>query len=101
MILCLFIGSFHWSLGLLALAAYLVVGIAVPVVTSRCSGDDGIKFRTKSGELSSFVLDSMRGLSETLQYGQGEKRLGDMNQKTDALSEDERRMKRTTAGTWR
>lgn len=95
-ILCLFIGSFHWSLGLLALAAYLVVGIAVPVVTSRCSGDDGIKFRTKSGELSSFVLDSMRGLSETLQYGQGEKRLGDMNQKTDALSEDERRMKRTT-----
>ena len=96
LILCLFIGRYHWSLGLLALAAYLVVGIAVPMITSRCSGDVGMKFRTKSGQLSSFVLDSMRGLSETLQYGQGKKRLAEMNRRTDDLSEDESRMKRTT-----
>lgn len=95
-ILCLFIGSFHWGLGLLALAAYLAVGIAIPLVTSKLSGDDGIRFRTKSGELSSFVLDSLRGLSETLQYGQGEKRLREMNERTDALAEDEERMKRTS-----
>lgn len=48
-ILCLFIGSFHWALGLLALAAYLVVGLLIPWVTSRLSGEDGMKFRTKSG----------------------------------------------------
>jgi len=95
-IMCLFIGSFHWGLSMLALAAYLVVGIAIPLVTSRLSGDDGIRFRTKSGELSSFVLDSLRGLSETLQYGQGEKRLQEMNERTDALSRDEEHMKRTS-----
>lgn len=95
-IMCLFIGSFHWGLGVLALAAYLVVGIVIPLVTSKLSGDDGIRFRTKSGELSSFVLDSLRGLSETLQYGQGEKRLREMNERTDALAKDEERMKRTS-----
>jgi len=94
-ILCLFIGSFHWLLGLIALAAYLVVGIAIPLVTSKRSGDDGMKFRTKSGNLSGFVLDSLRGLSETLQYGQGKKRLDEMNRKTDELAKDEERMKRT------
>ena len=70
-IMCLFIGSFHWSMGVLALAAYLAVGVVIPLVTSKFSGDDGIRFRTRSGELSSFVLDSLRGLSETQQYGQG------------------------------
>ena len=95
-IMCLFIGSFHWLLGLIALAAYLTVGIIIPLVTSRLSGDDGMKFRMGSGELSGFVLDSLRGLSETLQYGQGKKRLAQMNEKTDALAKDEERMKRTS-----
>lgn len=94
-LLCLFIGSYHWSLGVLALVAYLVVGIVIPVITSRLSGDDGLRFRTESGSLSGFVLDSLRGLSETLQYGQGTKRLAQMNQKTDALACEEERMKRT------
>lgn len=95
-ILCLFIGSFHWALGLLALAAYLVVGLLIPWVTSRLSGEDGMKFRTKSGQLSSFVLDSLRGLWETIQYGQGSRRLAEMEEKTDELSAREKRMKRTS-----
>ncbi len=95
-VMCFFIGSYHWLLGLIALAAYLTVGIVIPLVTSRLSGDDGMKFRTKSGDLSGFVLDSLRGLSETLQYGQGKKRLAQMNEKTDDLAKDEERMKRTS-----
>ena len=94
-IMVCFIGSYHIALGILALAAYITVGVVIPIVTSKLSGDDGIRFRTKSGELSSFVLDSLRGLSETLQYGQGEKRMEAMNDQTDNLSRDEERMKRT------
>lgn len=94
-IMCLFIGSFHPVLGVLALAAYLTVGISIPLITSKSSGDDGVKFRNGSGDLSGFVLDSLRGLSEIIQYGQGEERLAEMNGKTDALSETEERMKRT------
>ena len=94
-VMCLFIGYFHWLLGLIALAAYLIVGIVIPLGISKLSGGDGMKFRRGSGELSGFVLDSLRGLSETLQYGQGRKRLVQMNEKTDALAKDEERMKRT------
>ena len=93
-IMCLFIGSFHPALGVLALLAYIMVGIVIPLITSKVSGDDGIVFRTRSGDLSGFVLDSLRGLSETIQYGQGEKRLAGMNARMDALSMDEQRMKR-------
>jgi len=91
----LFIGSYHQVLGWIAVAAYGMVGAVIPVITSRLSGDDGIRFRTRSGQLSGFVLDSLRGLQETLQYGQGQQRLAQMMEKTDILSEDEQRMKRT------
>lgn len=91
---CLFIGRYHWALGLLALAAYLTVGVIIPVVTSRLSGDTGLHFRTESGALSGFVLDSLRGLNETLQYGQGNQRLAEMNRRTDGLAAREEQMKR-------
>ncbi len=95
-IMCLFIGSFHPALGIVALAAYMTVGIMIPLWIAKLSGEDGIRFRTKSGNLSGFVLDSLRGLSEILQYGQGEHRLSLMNKQTEDLSCDEERMKRTT-----
>ena len=94
-VMIIFIGNYHWALGILALAAYAVVGMLIPLITSRLSGDVGFRFRTKSGELSGFVLDSLCGLSETIQYGQGEKRMEDMLRQTDCLSEDEECMKRT------
>lgn len=94
LILVLFIGHFHWILGLLALAAYLAVGVLVPLITSHLGGDDAMRFRAKSGDLSSFVLDSLRGLPEILQYGQGRKRLEEMNRRTEGLFADEERMKR-------
>ena len=63
-LLCLFIGQYHVILGILALLAYLAVGVLIPLAVSKAGGDDGMRFRTKSGELGSFVLDSLRGLSE-------------------------------------
>ena len=91
-----YISSFHGALGIIALIAYLVVGILIPLVISKISGEDGIRFRSKSGELSGFVLDSLRGLPEILQYGQGSRRIAGMNERTDALSMEEERMKKNT-----
>ena len=94
-IMIFFIGSYHIILGILALVAYITVGVIIPFITSKLSGDIGLRFRTKSGLLSSFVLDSLRGLTETIQYGQGQKRMTEMNSQTDRLSQDEKYMKRT------
>ena len=93
-ILCVFIGRFHWALGLLALAAYVTVGVVIPLVTSRLSGDAGLRLCMEAGALAGFVLDSLRGLSETIQFGRGRARLDEMNARTDALAGDEARMKR-------
>jgi thiol reductant ABC exporter CydC subunit len=90
-----FIGSYHTALGILALVAYVTVGAIIPLAASKLSGDHGIRFRTKSGQLSAFVLDSLRGLSETIQYGQGRKRMDAMNKLTDDLAADEEKMKNT------
>ena len=91
-----FIGGVHPLLGAVAAAAYTVVGIAVPLFISKMSGEDGARFRSKSGELSSFVLCSLRGLNETIQYGQGERRFQQMQRHTAGLAADEERMKRVT-----
>lgn len=91
--MCIFIGFYHPILSLISAVAYVVVGIIIPVITSKLSGDNGMNFRKKSGELSSFVLDSLRGLLEIIQYGTGVKRIKDMNRKTDELSTEEKRMK--------
>lgn len=93
-ILCLFIGSYSWLLGLLALAAYVCVGVVIPLVTSRRSGDTGLQFRTESGHLSAFVLDSLRGLDETIQYADGSSRQAEMDRRTDTLSGVASNMKR-------
>ena len=94
--MCGFIGHYHRMLGVLAFAAYFTVGVLVPVIISRVSGDTGLKFRNQSGNLSAFVLDSLRGLPEILQYGIGLKRLEEMNKMTDDLSDVEKKMKNTT-----
>lgn len=95
-ILSLFIGHIHWGLGLLALAAYVTVGVIVPVIASKTSGDLGLEFRNQSGSLSAFVLDSLRGLPETMQYGNGKKRMQQMNERTDWMNDCQEKMKRVT-----
>ena len=95
-IMCLFIGHYHALLGLLALAAYVCVGVVIPLVTSRRSGDTGLRFRQSSGALSAFVLDSLRGLNETIQYSRGSERRAEMDGRTDALSKEEATLKHLT-----
>lgn len=89
-----FIGRYHPALGVVALVAYAIVGIAVPMFIARAGRDHGAAFRSGSGDLGAYVLDSLRGLSETIQYGQGRKRLEVMGQKTDALAAEEEKLKR-------
>lgn len=86
LVLILFIGGYHPVAGVFELAAYLVVGVVIPLWNGRRGGDSGMKFRTEFGELNSFVLDSLRGLDETIQYQQGAKRADEMQKRSDGLA---------------
>ena len=85
-IMVIFIGRYHWLAGVLALAAYLIVGVAIPMWNGKRGSQKGMEFRTNFGELNSFVLDSLRGLDETIQYGQGEKRKEQMSEHSKNLA---------------
>ncbi len=89
-----FIGSYHWSLGLLALCAFICVGAVLPLIISKRSGTLGDELRADNGELAAYMLESIRGLDETIQYGSGEKRLLGLTDKTIDLSEKQGRLNR-------
>lgn len=95
-IMCTFIGSFDLVLAMVMLISYIVVGCIIPILISQSNKDYGLIFRTKTGDLSSFVLDNLRGVNETIQYDDGKNRLNKIKEKTDSLSIEEGKMKDIT-----
>ena len=96
MCMVIFIGSYHWSLGALALCAFVSVGILLPFIISKRSGTIGDELRADNGELAAYMLESIRGLDETIQYGGGEDRLAGLTKKTKELSEQQNAMNKLT-----
>lgn len=94
-LMSVFIGKFSIVLGLVAFFSYAFIGIALPLFTSKISKDYGIKFRNQAGEMSGFMLDSIRGLNEIIQFNEGENRLRKINERTDRLSMTEKKLKST------
>ena len=94
----LFIGSYHVGAGIFALCAYLIVGIFIPLWNGSRGGNTGMEFRAKFGELNSYVLDSLRGLDETIQYGQGKNRERQMEEKSAELIKKQKKLSRMEGG---
>ena len=92
-----FVGFQSPVLGALALASYVLVGVAVPLVSSRASGSAGRAVRDRIGDMNAFVLDSLRGLAETLQYGRAADRAHELSARMANLAGVERRLKGRTA----
>ena len=92
------IGHYHWGAGLFALGAYLCVGLVIPLWNGRRSGSQGMEYRNAFGELNSFVLESMRGLDETIQYGYGEEREKQMEERSVSLGNMQKELSRMEGG---
>lgn len=97
LVMVLFIGHFSILAAVLALIGYMTVGAAIPLFFGKRGADKGMEFRTGFGDLNSFILDSLRGLDETIQYGQGEKRRKDMAERSDELSGMQKELNRLEA----
>lgn len=68
--------------GILSAAAYIVVGALIPLIMGRLGGGSGMQSRENIGRMNSFVLESLRGLDEIIQYGQQSKRLKEIETKS-------------------
>ncbi len=93
-IMTVFISIQSIVLGMIALCGYLTVGAAVPIIIYKLSGNAADELRSKSGELSAFVLDNLRGLDETIRYGAGERRIGELNKRSESLDAERERISR-------
>lgn len=89
LVMVLFISHYHIYAGLLALVAYIIVGVIIPMINGKLGSEEGMAFRTCFGELNSFVLDSLRGLDETIQYGQGEERKRELVRRSQELADQQ------------
>jgi ABC-type transport system involved in cytochrome bd biosynthesis fused ATPase/permease subunit len=81
----LFVGMYHPLFGAIAALGYVVVGAVIPAVMSRLGKPGGEALRETSGKLSSYYLDSLRGLSDLTQYGLGQERQLEIARRTETM----------------
>lgn len=93
-IMVIYIGSNSVAAGFLALAGYLTVGVLIPLAVGKKGGQTGLQVRNDFGDLNSFILDSLRGLDETIQYKGGEKRLEEMTLRSNKLGKKQKELNR-------
>lgn len=72
--------------GILGAIFFLIVGFAIPYLSSKIAKEAGVEYRNKFGESNSYILDSLRGLKEILIFNGGQRRLNIINEKSRDLN---------------
>lgn len=83
----------HPVFALIALIAYLLVSIAIPLFVTKMGKEDGNEVRKKIGELSSYLLASLRGMLEVLQYGSGANRIKGIQSQSEEVNQLQKKLK--------
>ena len=84
-ILLLVFGHLSGWFVLVALAAYLTVGVILPIITTKLAREDGRRYRELVGEMNDFFLDSVRGMKEIQLFGYAKKRLDEIQQRSQKI----------------
>lgn len=81
----------------IALVAYAILGVLLPLVSAKACGTTGRQSREGAGKLGAFVLDSLRGASETIQFAGGTDRSRALGELTEQVGTVDARLKRRQA----
>ena len=84
-ILLLVFGHLSGWFVLVALAAYLTVGVILPIITTKLAREDGRRYRELVGEMNDFFLDSVRGMKEIQLFGYAQQRLAEIQQRSQKI----------------
>lgn len=94
MIMVIYIGQYHIVLGIVAFVFYVIIGAILPIQFGKKGAIIGQNYRDDFGKMNGFVLDSLRGIKESMQYGHGFKRLEEMNLQTDSIEDKQKELKK-------
>lgn len=81
----------------IALVAYAVLGVLLPLTSAKACGTTGRQSREGAGKLGAFVLDSLRGAGETIQFAGGTDRSRALGKLTEQVGAVDARLKRRQA----
>ena len=84
-ILLLVFGHLSGWFVLVALAAYLTVGVILPIITTKLAREEGRRYRELVGEMNDFFLDSVRGMKEIQLFGYAKQRLDEIQQRSQKI----------------
>lgn len=93
----IFLAQISGLLALVRLALYAVFGIVVPLVAARACGQAGRASREVVGSMSAYVLDSLRGIAETIQYHGITSREKELDNLTDRVGAIDASLQRRSA----
>ena len=84
-ILLLVFGHLSGWFVVVALAAYLTVGVILPIITTKLAREDGRRYRELVGEMNDFFLDSVRGMKDIQLFGYVKQRLDEIQQRSQKI----------------
>ena len=96
-ILLLVFGHLSGWFVVVALAAYLTVGVILPIITTKLAREDGRRYRELVGEMNDFFLDSVRGMKEIQLFGYAKQRLDEIQQRSQKIDTAFQRIKEQEA----
>lgn len=93
-----FIGSFSIYQAILAFLAYASLGILAPLIISRKNSSLGLDLRNKTGDLNSFVLETIRNMEEVKQFDLRERQVSILRKKSRKLRATANKIDQIKAG---
>lgn len=88
-----FVASYHILPALVLLAGYLLVGVALPVWSAKRGDKVAREYRQALADTNSYVLESLRGLRDTLQYQDTAARAAGITAHSETLGEKQKALK--------
>lgn len=95
----LFIGFLcSWVMAAYALAAYLVVGLLLPLLGSRTVAAPGLEYRQQFTAFNGYFMDAVKGSRDIVLHGQMNERRKNVDEYTDALLGASAKLKNRSLG---
>lgn len=90
----LFVGIVsHWYIAFICMLGFIVIGIIVPVISSGELKESGVKYRAEFASFNAYFLDSIKGIKDIALSNAGERRIKEVDRRSEMLLTETKRMK--------
>jgi ATP-binding cassette subfamily C protein len=81
-----------WAMAAAALVGYLLIGVILPLISSRALKKPGVVYRREFSAFNAFFLDSIKGVREIVLYNAGGARVKEVNARSDRLLQETKKI---------